>query len=40
MENIGVVKQNVAALIGYFNLDPNHVLNIVLDSFMNNLWNR
>lgn len=40
MENIAVVKGNVAALIGYFNLDPNRILDIVLDSFMNNLWNR
>jgi THO complex subunit 2 len=37
--NINTVKQNVEALIGFFNLDPNRVLDIILDSFMNNLWN-
>lgn len=39
MGNIDQVKQNVEALIGFFNLDPNRVLDIILDSFMNNLWN-
>lgn len=34
-----IVKDNVMALIGYFNLDPNRVLDIILDSFENNIWN-
>ena len=40
MENVDTVQKNVEALIGYFNLDPNRVLDIILDSFSNNLWNR
>lgn len=40
MDNIAVVKKNVEALIGFFNLDPNRVLDIMLDSFTNHLWNR
>lgn len=34
-----IVQDNVMALIGYFNLDPNRVLDIILDSYENNLWN-
>eukprot|EP00347_Sterkiella_histriomuscorum_P008986 403342964 len=37
--NIQVLKRNIEALIGYFNLDPNRVLDIILDSFENNIWN-
>ena len=37
--NVDVVKENVQTLIGFFNLDPNRVLDIILDSFENNLWN-
>jgi THO complex subunit 2 len=33
------VKCNIEALIGFFNLDPNRVLDIILDSFENNIWN-
>ena len=40
LANIETVKANVEALIGYFNIDPNRVLDIILDSFENNLWNR
>ncbi len=41
MDNIGVVKKNVEALIGFFNLDPNRVLDIILESFTSgNLWNQ
>lgn len=40
MENVKIVEQNLAADIGYFNIDPNRVLDLILDSFMNNLWNR
>jgi THO complex subunit 2 N-terminus len=40
LANIAIVKKNVEALIGFFNLDPNRVLDLMLDSFMNNLWNR
>ena len=40
MGNIGVVRQNVEALIGFFNLDPNRVRDLILDAFMSNLWNR
>ena len=40
MENIEIVKTNVEALIGFFNLDPNRVLDIILESFTNgNVWN-
>lgn len=39
MQNIENVKKNVEALIGFFNLDPNRVLDIILDSFENNVWN-
>jgi len=40
MENIEVVKKNVEALIGFFNLDPNRVLDIILESFASgNIWN-
>lgn len=34
------MKQNIEGLIGYFNLDPNRVLDITLDAFMNNIWNK
>ena len=37
--NIETVKRNVEALIGFFNLDPNRVLDLILDSFENNVWN-
>lgn len=37
--NVETVEKNVQALIGFFNLDPNRVLDIILDSFQNNLWN-
>ena len=40
LENIEIVKQNIDALIGYFNLDPNRVLDLILDSFINHLSNR
>jgi THO complex subunit 2 len=41
MENIEVVKKNVEALIGFFNLDPNRVLDIILESFASgNIWNQ
>ena len=38
-QDVQVVKQNVQTLIGYFNLDPNRVLDILLDSYENNIWN-
>lgn len=34
------MKGNLESLIGFFNLDPNRILDIILDSFMNHLWNR
>jgi len=41
MENIDNVKKNVEALIGFFNLDPNRVLDIILESFASgNTWNQ
>lgn len=40
LDNIENVSKNVEALIGYFSLDPNRVLDIILDSFMNFLWNQ
>jgi hypothetical protein len=41
MDNIDVVKKNVEALIGFFNLDPNRVLDIILESFASgNIWNQ
>jgi THO complex subunit 2 len=40
MDNIDIVKKNVEALIGFFNLDPNRVLDIILESFSSgNTWN-
>jgi len=40
MDNIDIVKKNVEALIGFFNLDPNRVLDVILESFSNgNTWN-
>lgn len=39
MGNIEVVKSNVKELIGFFSLDPNRVLDIILDSFSNHVWN-
>ena len=38
--NIENVKKNVEAMIGFFNLDPNRVMDIILDSFENNIWNQ
>jgi len=40
LDNVSIVKKNVEELIGYFNLDPNRVLDIIIDSFMNNLGNK
>ena len=41
MENIEVVKSNIEALIGFFNLDPNRVLDIIIESFTSgNIWNQ
>jgi THO complex subunit 2 len=34
------VSKNEEGLIGYFSLDPNRVLDIILDAFMNFLWNQ
>ena len=39
LDNINNVISNIEALIGYFNLDPNRVLDIILDSLENNIWN-
>lgn len=33
------MSSNIEGLIGYFNLDPTRVLDILLDSFENNFWN-
>ena len=38
-DNIQNVISNIEALIGCFNLDPNRVLDIILDSLENNIWN-
>ena len=38
--NIDVVKKNVEAMIGFFNLDPNRVMDLILDSFENNMQNQ
>lgn len=40
MSNIENVSSNVKTLIGYFSLDPNRVLDIILDSFINFMWNQ
>jgi hypothetical protein len=41
MENIEIVKKNIEALIGFFNLDPNCVLDIIIESFASgNTWNQ
>ncbi|CDW79776.1 tho complex subunit 2-like [Stylonychia lemnae] len=37
--NIDIVKKNVEAMIGFFNLDPNRVMDIILDSYENNMQN-
>ena len=39
VENIQIVQENVKKLIGHFSLDPNRVLDLILDSFENNIWN-
>lgn len=39
LTGVEVVKKNIEALIGYFSLDPNRVLDIILDSFENNVGN-
>lgn len=39
-QNIQVVQENIQTLIGYFNLDPNRVMDLILDSYENNLWNK
>lgn len=40
MSNIDNVSSNVKTLIGFFSLDPNRVLDIILDSFINLIWNQ
>ncbi len=37
--NVKNVSSNIEGLIGFFNLDPTRVLDILLDSFENNYWN-
>jgi THO complex subunit 2 len=39
INNIEAVQKNIEALIGYFSLDPNRVLDIILDSFEKNVSN-
>jgi len=38
-ESIAIVEDNVMQLIGYFNIDPNRALDIILDAYENNLDN-
>ncbi len=37
--NINVLKQNIFSLIGYFDLDPNRVLEIILTAYEFNYTN-
>jgi hypothetical protein len=39
MANVEIVKSNVKELIGFFSLDPNRVLDVIIDSFCNHVWN-
>ena len=38
-ENVVQVKENIQKLIGYFQLDPNRLLDLILSSFQNNVQN-
>jgi THO complex subunit 2 len=38
-DNIRVVKQNIQSLIGYFSLDPNRLIDLLLSAFENNVQN-
>ena len=36
---MGQVKENIQKLVGYFQLDPNRLLDLILSSFQNNVQN-
>ena len=38
--SVAQVKENIQKLIGYFQLDPNRLLDLILSSFQNNVRNR
>ena len=38
-DNVVLVKENIQTLIGYFQLDPNRLLDLILSSFQNNVQN-
>ena len=38
-DNIKVVKQNIQSLIGYFSLDPNRLIDLLLSAFENSVEN-
>ena len=39
MSNVETVRKNIQDLIGFFNLDPNRVADLIIDAFENNVWN-
>lgn len=38
-DTLRTVKENIFGLIGYFDLDPNRVLDLTLDAYQNNFYN-
>lgn len=38
-DNIDIVLQNIQKLIGYFSIDPNRLLDLILSAFENNVRN-
>ena len=38
-QTVGQVKENIQKLVGYFQLDPNRLLDLILASFQNNVQN-
>lgn len=38
-EDLEIQRDNIQQLIGYFNLDPNRVLDLILEAFESNIAN-